>query len=139
MIGEAAREGIVTASTRSITARIARMFSCSVLRINGVDCRMLMPSESETVRSTGMAVEKTNEVPLIHWRSTPICEPGQKSPDESRTLATALTSMGIFGRLCDILPVPRKSATSCSRSMWVTEAVHQALGALTAQVRTNSP
>ena len=65
MIGEAACEGIVIASTRSSTARIARAFSCSVLRIEGVFRRMLTPSEAEIVRSAGTAAEKTNESPLM--------------------------------------------------------------------------
>ena len=60
MIGEAACEGIMTASIRSSTARIARTFSCSVLRIGGVFRRMLMPSEAETARSAGTAAKKTN-------------------------------------------------------------------------------
>ncbi len=55
------------ASTRSSTARIARTFSCSVLRIDGVFRRMLMPSEAETARSAGTAAEKTKEVPLMRW------------------------------------------------------------------------
>ena len=65
MMGEAACEGIVTVSMRSSTSRMARMFSCSVLRIDGVFRRILMPSEAETARSAGTAGEKTNEVPLM--------------------------------------------------------------------------
>ena len=38
-----------------------------VLRIDGVFCGMLMPSEVETVRSAKMAAEETNEVLLICW------------------------------------------------------------------------
>ena len=65
MIGEAACEGIVTASMQSSTARIARMFSCGVLKIDAVFRMMLMPSEAEAARSAGTAAEKTNDVPLI--------------------------------------------------------------------------
>jgi hypothetical protein len=54
-------------SDRSNAARIARTFSCRVLRIDGVFRRMLMPSEAETAKRAGTAVEKTNEVPLMHW------------------------------------------------------------------------
>jgi hypothetical protein len=46
MIGEAVCEGTVIASTRSSTVRVARTFSCGVLRIDGVFRRMLMPSEA---------------------------------------------------------------------------------------------
>ena len=63
MIGEAACEEIVMAS-HSSTARIERTFSCTVLKIDGVFCRMFMPFEAETVRSAGTAAEKTNEGPL---------------------------------------------------------------------------
>ncbi len=55
------------ASTRSSTAQIARTFSCSVLRINGVFRRMFMPSEAETARSAGTAAEKMKEAPLMRW------------------------------------------------------------------------
>ena len=65
IIGEAACEGIVTASIRSSTARMARTFSCSMLKIDGMFRRMLMPSEAETARCAGTAAEKTNEVPLM--------------------------------------------------------------------------
>ena len=65
MIGEAACEGIVTASMRSSTARMACTFSCSVLRIDDVFRRILTPYEAETVRSAGTAAEKTNEVPFM--------------------------------------------------------------------------
>ncbi len=61
MIGEAECEGIVMASTRSSTTRIARTFSCSVLRIDGVFRRMLMPSEAENARTAGTAAENTKE------------------------------------------------------------------------------
>jgi len=43
MLGEAACEGIVSASTRPSTARIARTFTCSVLRIDGVFRRCRCP------------------------------------------------------------------------------------------------
>src|SRR5260221_1294881 len=65
MMGEAGCEGIVIQSTRSRTARIARAFSCSVLRIEGELRRMLMPSDAETARRAGRAAEKINELPLI--------------------------------------------------------------------------
>ena len=39
---------------RSSTARIARTFSCSVLKIYGMFRRMLMPSEAETACSAGL-------------------------------------------------------------------------------------
>ena len=67
MIGEAACEAIMMTSTRSSTAQIACTFSCSVLRIEGVFRRMLIPSEAETARSAGTAAEKTNEVLLMLW------------------------------------------------------------------------
>ena len=46
---------------RLSTARIAHMFYCSVLRIEGTFWRMLMPSDSEaeTARRAGTAHEKT--------------------------------------------------------------------------------
>ena len=66
MIGEATCEGIVITSTRSSTARIARTSSYSVLRIDGVFGRILMPSEVETARSARTAVEKA-KVPLMRW------------------------------------------------------------------------
>ena len=75
-------------SMRSSTARIAHTFSCSVLRIDGVFRRMLMPSEVETARSAGTAAEKTNEVPLTRWWSTTIPDPAQDPPDKFRPLAT---------------------------------------------------
>ena len=53
MISEAACEGIVIASTRSSTARIARTFSCRALSIDDVFRRMLMSSETETSRRAG--------------------------------------------------------------------------------------
>ena len=88
MIGEAACEGILIASTRSNTARIARTFSCRVLRMDGVFRRMLMP---ETARRAWTAVEKTNEVPLMPWWSTTMCDPAQNPLDEFRPFATELT------------------------------------------------
>jgi hypothetical protein len=95
MIGEAAWEGIVMTSTRSSTARMARTFSCRVLRIDGVFRRMLIPSEAETAKRAGTAAEKTNEVPLMRWWSTTICEPAQNPPDEFRPLATEPTIISI--------------------------------------------
>ena len=63
MIGEAVCEGmIVSASTRS---KVARMFFCSVLKIDIVLWRMLRHSEAETARSVGMAAESTNDVLLM--------------------------------------------------------------------------
>ena len=59
--------GIVTASTRSGSAQIARTFSCRALSLHGVFRRMLMPSEAETASRAGTAAEKTNEVPLMRW------------------------------------------------------------------------
>lgn len=47
--------------------RIARMFSCRVLRTDGVFSRMSMPSEAETARGARTAVVKTNEVALMPW------------------------------------------------------------------------
>ena len=83
-------------STRSRTARIARMLSWSVLRIEGALRRMLMPSEAETARRAGTAAEKTKEVPLIRWWSTTMREPAQKPPAEFRPLATEPRSMSIW-------------------------------------------
>ena len=40
MIGEVACEGIVSASIRSSTERIAHAFSCNVLRIDGIERRL---------------------------------------------------------------------------------------------------
>jgi hypothetical protein len=54
-----------------------------------------MPSEAETARRAGNAAEKTNEVPLIRWGSTAICEPAQNPPDEFRPAATEPTSVSI--------------------------------------------
>ena len=65
MIGKAACERIMSELRRSRTVRIMRTFSSSVLRIEGVFRRMLMPSEAETARSAGTAAEKTKEVPLM--------------------------------------------------------------------------
>ena len=62
---EALCEGVVIASTRSNTARMALTFSCRVLRIDGVFRRTLMPEEAETARRAGTAAEKTNEVPAV--------------------------------------------------------------------------
>ena len=44
--------------------------------------RMLMPLMVETARRAGTAVEKMNELPLVCWRSTTICEPAQNLLDE---------------------------------------------------------
>lgn len=41
------------------------MFSWSVLKIEGVLRKMLIPSDALTASSGGEAAEKTNEVPLI--------------------------------------------------------------------------
>jgi hypothetical protein len=55
-----------------------------------------MPSEAETAKRAGTAVEKTNEVPLMHWCSTTICEPAQNPPDEFKPFATEPTIMSIW-------------------------------------------
>lgn len=52
---------------QSSTEQIARTFPRSVLRIDGVFHRVLMPCEAETARSAGTVAETTNEVPLIRW------------------------------------------------------------------------
>ena len=60
MIGEVACEGIVIASTKPDTARIARTFSnfsWRVLGMDGVFRRMLMTSEVETARRARTAAE----------------------------------------------------------------------------------
>jgi hypothetical protein len=67
-----------------------------VLRIKDVLHRMLMPSETETVRRAGTAVEKMKEVQLMHWWSMLIYEPVQKPPDEFRPLATEPKSISIW-------------------------------------------
>ena len=67
MIGGTACGGVVSESIRSSIARIARTFSCNVLRIERVFQRMLRLSEAETARSAGTAAEKTNKVRLMHW------------------------------------------------------------------------
>ena len=48
-------------------ARTARTFSWSVVRIDGVLRRMLIPSDAATVIIGGIAAEKTNDVPLIRF------------------------------------------------------------------------
>ena len=96
MIGEAACEGFVTASIRPSKARMARTFSCNVLKINGVFHRMFMPSEAETARSAGAAAEKTNDVPLTRLLSTTVHEPAQNPPDGLRPFATKTRSMSIW-------------------------------------------
>lgn len=65
MTGEAGCEGTVMQSMRSRIARAARVFSWSVVRMEGVDRRMLMPSEALTASAAGMEAEKTNDGPLI--------------------------------------------------------------------------
>lgn len=64
MIGEAAHEGTVVASTG--TAQIVPTFSC-VLGNEGVFGRTLMPSEAGTARTAGIIAEKTNEMRLMRW------------------------------------------------------------------------
>ena len=59
MRGEVTYEGIVIASTRSSTAWIACMLSCSVMRTDGVFRRILIHSEAETERDAGSAAEET--------------------------------------------------------------------------------
>ncbi|KAH9018627.1 hypothetical protein EDB85DRAFT_2279271 [Lactarius pseudohatsudake] len=54
-------EGIVMASTRSRTARIARTFSYNVLRIDSVFRKMPIPSEAETARSNETAAKKKKD------------------------------------------------------------------------------
>ena len=66
MIGEAACEGILIASTRSSTARMARTFSYRALRTDGVFRKILMPSEVKTERTQDRG-EKTSEVSLMRW------------------------------------------------------------------------
>lgn len=51
-------------STRSRIARAERIFSWRVVRIEGVERRMLMPSEALTASRAGMDAEKTNEGPF---------------------------------------------------------------------------
>jgi hypothetical protein len=65
MMGDAGCEGTVMQSTRSRMARAARVFSCSVVRIEGVDRRMLIPSEALTASAAGMEAEKTKDGPLM--------------------------------------------------------------------------
>lgn len=65
IMGLARCEDTVMQSTRSRIVRTARTFSCSVLRMDGVLRRMLMPSLALTARRAGKAAENTNEVPLI--------------------------------------------------------------------------
>jgi len=67
MMGEAGCEGIVTQSTRSRMARAARVFSWSAVRTEGVERRMLMPSEALTASAAGMEAEKTKDGPLMRW------------------------------------------------------------------------
>ena len=57
--------------------------------------RMLMLSEAETARRAGTVAEKTNEVPLMRWWSTTMCDPAQNPPDEFRPFATEPTGMSI--------------------------------------------
>lgn len=45
------------------------MFSCKVLRMDGVDCKRLIPSEALTASKGGMEAEKTNEGPLMIYES----------------------------------------------------------------------
>jgi hypothetical protein len=72
------------------------MFSCSVLRLEGVLRKILIPSDAETARRAGTAAEKTKEVPLMRWWSTTWREPAQKPPEELRPLATDPRSMSIW-------------------------------------------
>ena len=67
MMGEAGCEGTVIQSTRSRMARAARMFSWSVVKMEGLDRRMLMPSEALTASVAGMEAEKTKDGPLMRW------------------------------------------------------------------------
>ena len=59
--------GMEMQSTLSRMARTARTFSWSVVRMDGVLRRMLMPSDAATVIMGGMAAEKTNDVPFMRW------------------------------------------------------------------------
>lgn len=83
MIGAEACAATVMASTGSSTTRIARAFSCSMLRIGGVFRRVLMLSEAETAGSGGTAAEKTDEVSWVRWGSITwtIREAAQKPAD----------------------------------------------------------
>lgn len=67
MIGEVGCEGTVIQSTRSRMARAARRFSWRAVRMEGVDRRMLMPSEALTASAAGMEAEKTKDGPLMRW------------------------------------------------------------------------
>ena len=53
--------------------------------MDGMFQRMLMPLMVETARRAGTAVEKMNELSLVCWRSTTICEPAQNLLDEFRS------------------------------------------------------
>lgn len=66
-MGDAGCDGLVMQSTLSRMDRTARVFSWSVVKIEGVLRRMLMPSEAATLRRGGMAAENTNDVPLIRY------------------------------------------------------------------------
>jgi hypothetical protein len=68
MMGEAGCEGIVMQSIRSRMVRAACIFSWSAVRMDGVDRRILMPSEALTARAAGMKVEKTKDGTLIRWK-----------------------------------------------------------------------
>lgn len=54
-----------------------------------------MPSEAVSARSAGTTAEKTNEVLLMHWWSTTICDLVQNLPDEFKLLVTDPMSMSI--------------------------------------------
>lgn len=58
---------MVIQSMRSRIERAARTFSCNVVRMEGVDRRMLIPSEALTASRAGMEAEKTNEGPLMTY------------------------------------------------------------------------
>ena len=67
IIGDAGCESIAMQSTGLKIPRTALVFSCRVVKIEGVLRRMLMPSEAATLSSGGIAAEKTNDVPLIRY------------------------------------------------------------------------
>lgn len=55
-------------SSLSRIDRMVRMFSCSVLKIEGESRRIVIASEAATERAAGMEAEKTKAVPLIRWK-----------------------------------------------------------------------
>ena len=59
---------MVIQSSLSRTDRIARTFSCRVLRIDGESRRIAIASEAATERAAGVEAENTKAVPLMRCR-----------------------------------------------------------------------